>query len=51
MPPGLPIAGVVLADHVKSLDWRVRRREFAGVAAPELLIEVVARLLPLIEGA
>src|SRR5437588_10120158 len=27
LPAGLPIAGVVGADQVKSLDWRVRRAE------------------------
>ncbi len=24
IPPGLPIDGVILADHVKSLDWQLR---------------------------
>ena len=28
VPKGLPVAGVVLADQVKSLDWRARRAEF-----------------------
>jgi mRNA interferase MazF len=28
LPPELRTTGVVLADHVKSLDWRVRRVEF-----------------------
>jgi mRNA interferase MazF len=28
IPVGLPISGVVLADQVKSLDWRVRNAEF-----------------------
>ncbi|HET8576114.1 MAG TPA: endoribonuclease MazF [Methylomirabilota bacterium] len=29
VPHGLTVAGVVLADQVKSLDWRARRAEFA----------------------
>jgi mRNA interferase MazF len=28
VPQGLEVAGVVLADQVKSLDWRARRAEF-----------------------
>jgi mRNA interferase MazF len=28
VPKGLSVAGVVLADQVKSLDWRARRAEF-----------------------
>ncbi len=27
IPEGLPVRGVVLADQVKSLDWRARRAE------------------------
>ena len=27
IPDGLPVSGVVLADQVKSLDWRVRQAE------------------------
>jgi mRNA interferase MazF len=30
IPTGLPVSGVVLADQVKSLDWRARRAEFVG---------------------
>ena len=44
----LPIRGVVLADHLKSLDWRARHAEFAGVVAAEVLLEVSARISPLI---
>jgi mRNA interferase MazF len=25
LPAGLPVGGVILADQVKSLDWRIRR--------------------------
>src|SRR5215218_5783763 len=34
LPAGLPVSGVVLADHIKCLDWRSRRAEFVG-QAPE----------------
>src|SRR2546425_7609843 len=30
LPKGLMIAGVVLADHLKSVDWRERRAENPG---------------------
>ncbi len=30
LPKGLAVAGVVLADQVKSLDWRARRAEFVA---------------------
>lgn len=44
LPDGLPIAGVILTDQVKSLDWRARRFEIKG-QAPE---EIVADCLELI---
>lgn len=25
VPPGLPVTGVILADHVRSLDWSLRQ--------------------------
>ena len=27
-PTGLPVSGVILADRIKSLDWRARRVEY-----------------------
>jgi len=30
IPPGLCVTGTVLADHVKSLDWRARRADPIG---------------------
>jgi mRNA interferase MazF len=40
LPEGLGVSGVVLADQVKSLDWRRRRADF-GAAAPEATVEEV----------
>src|SRR6187455_2089235 len=48
LPPGLAVGGVVLADHIRSLDWRARRAVHADVAPPDVLDEVVARLEPLL---
>lgn len=39
---------VVLADRVKSLDWRVRRAKRKGAVSAEELAEVRAKILALI---
>jgi mRNA interferase MazF len=48
LPPGLPVSGVILADHLKSLDWRDRRAELIGHLAGETVGEVLDRLAPLL---
>jgi mRNA interferase MazF len=48
MPDGLPVSGVVLSDHLKSADWRARSAEYIGLAPPEVLAEVRAKLKPLL---
>ena len=48
LPSGSSIAGVVLADHVKNLDWQARKVVFEGKAATEVLAEVRARLRALL---
>lgn len=48
LPGGLPIQGVVLADHVKSADWHSRGSEFIAAAPADVLEEVRAKLKPLI---
>ena len=45
---GGPIGGVILADHLKSLDWSERRAEFAQKAQSGVLTEVRERLRPLL---
>lgn len=42
------VAGVVLVDQLRSLDWRARRAEPAGRAPAAVMAEVVARLRPLL---
>ena len=49
LPAGLRIQGVILADQLKSLDWRVRKARCAGQVPREVLEEVVARALALID--
>ena len=50
LPPGLPVNGVVLADQVKSLDWRARQAEFAARLPRNTSAEVVGKLAVLLEG-
>lgn len=50
LPAGLPVSGVVLADHVKCLDWRSRRAEYIGEVPESIVAEVVRRLGLLLGG-
>ena len=42
------VAGVILADHVKSVDWKVHRAEKIGCCSNEAVDEVRSRLAPLL---
>ena len=44
LPAGGKIAGVVLADHVKNLDWQARRVVFEAKGPAEIVIDVRERL-------
>jgi mRNA interferase MazF len=48
LPEGLPISGVVLSDHLKSLDWKQGRAEVVARVPAEVISEVLARLAPLL---
>jgi mRNA interferase MazF len=48
LPEGNGATGVILADHLKSVDWRVRRAEKTGRCPTETVDEVRARLAPLL---
>jgi mRNA interferase MazF len=48
LPPGLPIAGVVLVDHIRSVDREARQMEVIGTAPDGVLDEIDARLAPLL---
>ncbi|TFG50157.1 MAG: mRNA-degrading endonuclease [Gemmatimonadales bacterium] len=47
LPEGLPIEGVVLADHLRSADWNARRAEIAGRVPKAVVDDVLAKLKPL----
>ena len=48
LPAGLPVSGVILADQIKSLDWKVRKAEFATETSTTVIREVLALVLSLI---
>lgn len=45
---GLPVSGVILADQIKSLDWKARRAEFVARTSASVIEEVLSLVLPLI---
>ena len=49
IPQAGRITGVVLADHVKHLDWEARRVVFEAKAPADVLTEVRERLRALLE--
>ena len=48
LPADLTVHGVVLADHIQSLDWRTRHVEFLCKAPSELVEDVAAKVRALI---
>lgn len=44
IPPNLPIKGVVLVDHLRSVDWQGRKAEFI-CALPQAAIDEAIRKL------
>ncbi|MGL4622841.1 type II toxin-antitoxin system PemK/MazF family toxin [Chroococcidiopsis sp.] len=48
LPEGMKTTGVVIADHIKNLDWRARETVFIEKAPDELIDEVLAKIDALI---
>ena len=48
LPPGLPVQGVVLVDHLRSIDREARNLKVIGPAPNSVLHEIDARLGPLL---
>ena len=48
IPKGLPVAGAILSDQVKSLDWRARNAELICILPDETISEVFQKLGTLI---
>src|SRR6202035_101904 len=48
LPDGLPVQGVILADHIKSADWQGRGSDPIATVPADVLDEVRAKLKPLL---
>lgn len=48
VPAGLPVSGVVLADQIKSLDWRARKAEYICSLPAGTVHELLAKALVLV---
>jgi mRNA interferase MazF len=44
IPEGLAVTGVVLADQIKSLDWRARNAERMCTLPAEVMTEILGKL-------
>ena len=44
LPEDMPVTGAVLADQVRSLDWRARKAGHICDIAPEIMDEVLGKL-------
>jgi mRNA interferase MazF len=48
IPAGLPVAGAILSDQVKSLDWRARNAELICTLPTETISEALQKLATLL---
>ena len=48
LPADGGVTGVVLADQIRSLDWKARRAHFASVAADGVVQEVIGKVSALL---
>jgi len=48
LPEESGVTGVILADHIKSLDWRARAAEIKSQVPPDLVGDVLGRLATLL---
>jgi mRNA interferase MazF len=44
VPDGLDLSGAILADQVKSLDWRARRAKHICALPDDVVADVLAKL-------
>ena len=44
LPVGLPVAGAILSDQVRSLDWRIRNAELLCTPPAGIISEVLLKL-------
>lgn len=48
LPSGINTTGLVLADHIKSIDWRARKAKFKEKVSVEFVAEVISILSTII---
>jgi mRNA interferase MazF len=48
LPEGLPVAGTILSDQVKSLDWRARNAELLCALPADTISDVLQKLITLL---
>ena len=51
IPSGLPLAGVVLADQLRSLDWRAREAALICRAPDSVIAEALAKASALLQAS
>ena len=44
------ITGVILTDHLKNLDWKMRRARFIEKVKPKILSECIEKIIALVIG-
>ena len=49
LPEGLAVAGVILADQIRNLDWKARRATYIDRLDEEILEEVLGKFSALIK--
>jgi mRNA interferase MazF len=46
----MKVSGAILADQIKSLDWRARKAARLCAVSADIMDQTTARILPLVEG-
>ena len=49
LPLKLPVTGVIISDHIKSLDWQIRNAEFIVKAPNQILNETLNKFSTLVK--
>ena len=44
LPRGVKVTGVILCDHMRSVDWIARRAEFHSEVSEDVVSEVLGRI-------
>ena len=47
---GQKIKGVILTDHLKNLDWKMRRAKFIEKANSKVVLECIEKIIALVTG-